>query len=57
MRDDLDNIEENLSNQNDDEPSTSSFLKIGSIKSLDSSNIKIDFDSPKEPEKDSKITK
>lgn len=52
MRDDLDNIEENLSNQNDDEPSTSSFLKIGSIKSLDSSNIKIDFDSPKEPEKD-----
>ncbi len=34
MRDDLDNIEENLSNQNDDEPSTSSFLKIGSIKSL-----------------------
>ena len=55
MRDDLDNIEENLSNQNDDEPSTSSFLKIRSIKSLDSSNIKIDFDSSKEPEKDTPL--
>lgn len=55
MRDDLDNIDENLPKQNDDDPSTNSFLKIGSIKTLDSSNIKVDFGSPKEAEKETQL--
>ena len=55
MRDDLDNIDENLPKQNDDAPSTNSFLKIGSIKTLDSSNIKVDFGSPKETEKETQL--
>lgn len=55
MRDDLDNIDENLPKQNDDDSSTNSFLKIGSIKTLDSSNIKVDFGSPKETEKETQL--
>ena len=55
MRDDLDNIDENLPKQNDDDHSTNSFLKIGSIKTLDSSNIKVDFGSPKETEKETQL--
>ena len=54
MKDDLDNLEdidENIENdnmgENNDEVSSDNFLKIDPIKSLDSSNIKIEVETPK----------
>ena len=51
MKDDLEDINENIENgnmgENNDEVSSDNFLKIDPIKSLDSSNIKIEVETPK----------
>ena len=51
MKDDLDDINENIENgnmgENNDEVSSDNFLKIDPIKSLDSSNIKIEVETLK----------
>ena len=69
MKDDLDDINENIENgnmeENNDEVSSDNFLKIDPIKSLDSSNIKIEVETLKkqvdkqikdENKKEAKIT-
>ena len=64
MKDDLDNLEdidENIENdnmgENNDEVSSDNFLKIDPIKSLDSSNIKIEMPKNRWIKKQKMITK